>query len=343
MMETEQNNIYIFITTAIDEFPNSTAIFRRDQQTFDYPIPDKINIIQKYWNLYPQDIQTKIVDIKKMKDNLDSLSVDIQNVLSVSYIIDSIQSKRGGKTRKFLEQERIIYPRPPKITKVLNNKELMEKLFVEYISEFHNHDIKKTTNEILQTILSDYKNDTPYNKIYCSDKFPFCFAVEDNEKLDGEISKHIKAICAQIEKVKNSNNLNFYCFLHGSRYSSDANYQFNDYSFRYLDNIQVKLFHHIPSYIEYRFLCGKIEMTDFKKNVVILSKNIDRIFDKIEKEENINDKEKDIIKFYVKELFEQSDDLGKIIKDLDTNILSKENLMTILELKRRIRDNYERK
>lgn len=46
MMETEQNNIYIFITTAIDEFPNSTAIFRRDQQTFDYPIPDKINIIQ---------------------------------------------------------------------------------------------------------------------------------------------------------------------------------------------------------------------------------------------------------------------------------------------------------
>ena len=171
----------------------------------------------------------------------------------------------------------------------------------------------------------------------------FCFAVEDNEKLDGEISKHIKAICAQIEKVKNSNNLNFYCFLHGSRYSSDANYQFNDYSFRYLDNIQVKLFHHIPSYIEYRFLCGKIEMTDFKKNVVILSKNIDRIFDKIEKEENINDKEKDIIKFYVKELFEQSDDLGKIIKDLDTNILSKENLMTILELKRRIRDNYERK
>ena len=34
-METEQNNIYIFITTAIDEFPNSTAIFRRDQQTFD--------------------------------------------------------------------------------------------------------------------------------------------------------------------------------------------------------------------------------------------------------------------------------------------------------------------
>lgn len=84
-------------------------------------------------------------------------------------------------------------------------------------------------------------------------------------------------------------------------------------------------------------------MTDFKKNVVILSKNIDRIFDKIEKEENINDKEKDIIKFYVKELFEQSDDLGKIIKDLDTNILSKENLMTILELKRRIRDNYERK
>lgn len=64
---------------------------------------------------------------------------------------------------------------------------------------------------------------------------------------------------------------------------------------------------------------------------------------KIEKEENINDKEKDIIKFYVKELFEQSDDLGKIIKDLDTNILSKENLMTILELKRRIRDNYERK
>lgn len=92
-----------------------------------------------------------------MKDNLDSLSVDIQNVLSVSYIIDSIQSKRGGKTRKFLEQERIIYPRPPKITKVLNNKELMEKLFVEYISEFHNDDIKKTTNEILQTILSDYK------------------------------------------------------------------------------------------------------------------------------------------------------------------------------------------
>lgn len=47
--------------------------------------------------MYPQDIQTKIVDIKKMKDNLDSLSVDIQNVLSVSYIIDSIQSKRGGK------------------------------------------------------------------------------------------------------------------------------------------------------------------------------------------------------------------------------------------------------
>ncbi len=80
-----------------------------------------------------------------------------------------------------------------------------------------------------------------------------------------------------------------------------------------------------------------------KKNVVILSKNIDGIFDKIEKEENINDKEKDIIKFYVKELFEQSDDLGEIIKDLDTNILSKENLMTILELKRRIRDNYERK
>ena len=110
MMETEQNNIYIFITTAIDEFPNSTAIFRRDQQTFDYPIPDKINIIQKYRNLYPQDIQTKIVDIKKMKDNLDSLPVDIQNVLCVSYIIDSIQGKRGGKTRKFLEQERIIYP-----------------------------------------------------------------------------------------------------------------------------------------------------------------------------------------------------------------------------------------
>ena len=64
-------------------------------------------------------------------------------------------------------------------------------------------------------------------------------------------------------------------------------------------------------------------------------------FDKIEKEENINDKEKDIVKFYVKELFEQSDDLEEIIKDLDTNILSKENLMTILELKRRIRDNYE--
>ena len=59
------------------------------------------------------------------------------------------------------------------------------------------------------------------------------------------------------------------------------------------------------------------------------------------KEENINDKEKDIVKFYVKELFEQSDDLEEIIKDLDTNILSKENLMTILELKRRIRDNYE--
>ncbi|MFK1866623.1 hypothetical protein ACIXFO_13310 [Bacteroides fragilis] len=78
-----------------------------------------------------------------------------------------------------------------------------------------------------------------------------------------------------------------------------------------------------------------------KKNVVILSKNIDGIFDKIEKEENINDKEKDIVKFYVKELFEQSDDLEEIIKDLDTNILSKENLMTILELKRRIRDNYE--
>lgn len=82
-------------------------------------------------------------------------------------------------------------------------------------------------------------------------------------------------------------------------------------------------------------------MNDFKKNVVILSKNIDGIFDKIEKEENINDKEKDIVKFYVKELFEQSDDLEEIIKDLDTNILSKENLMTILELKRRIRDNYE--
>ena len=48
-----------------------------------------------------------------------------------------------------------------------------------------------------------------------------------------------------------------------------------------------------------------------------------------------------IVKFYVKELFEQSDDLEEIIKDLDTNILSKENLMTILELKRRIRDNYE--
>ena len=79
-------------------------------------------------------------------------------------------------------------------------------------------------------------------------------------------------------------------------------------------------------------------MNDFKKNVVILSKNIDGIFDKIEKEENINDKEKDIVKFYVKELFEQSDDLEEIIKDLDTNILSKENLMTILELKRRIRD-----
>ena len=74
-----------------------------------------------------------------------------------------------------------------------------------------------------------------------------------------------KRFAPKLKKVKNSNNLNFYCFLHGSRYSSDANYQFNDYSFRYLDNIQVKLFHHIPSYIEYRFLCGKIEMTDFKK------------------------------------------------------------------------------
>ena len=72
-----------------------------------------------------------------------------------------------------------------------------------------------------------------------------------------------------------------------------------------------------------------------------LVEKIEDLCNKIEKEENINDKEKDIVKFYVKELFEQSDDLEEIIKDLDTNILSKENLMTILELKRRIRDNYE--
>lgn len=336
----KQNEVFVFITNAISDNGNYATIFHKEQQKMQYFIlMEENNLFNKYYSLYPKDIQSKIAPLKNGYYIPEKIPDDLQLIFCISYIIDhSVREKDA--TYSFLKSKKIIrHGNPPNIESIIQDEQLRNDLFDKYMSEYHKNP-KKMIGVMNQVIISDFKTEKICNTIYCYDEDPNFFAVEDNEKVRiGSILKHVNAIYLKIRE-KNRNSI-FYFFIHGSIIGIPV--QYNDYSFYVIDShIRIKLFHHTGDYFEHKLLSKKIDLRTFRNHVHYLTTNFDKIFDKIENERPILGEEKEIIlelvsKFLSKEKFFER--FMKTLNNMNNGIFSNEDILIILKLKKAIENN----